>query len=120
MSISKRISRRDEYYWNKLDNTAKVYPAISGNNSTNVFRLSVKLKETVNPNFLKSALSASLKLIPAFNVKLRRGLFWYYFDSNFASPIVKKDCSFPCNSIDRFKENGFLFRVTYFEILKRK
>lgn len=115
MNRSKNISRKEEYYWNRLDNTAKVYPAISGNNSTNVFRLSVKLKEKVVPSFLENALQTALKLLPTFNVKLRRGLFWYYFDTNFARPTVREDSTFPCNSIDRFKENGFLFRVTYFE-----
>ncbi len=115
MKLGKQISRKEEFYWNKLDNTAKVYPAISSNNATNVFRLSVKLKEKVLPDLLEQALKNSLKLLPAFNVKLRRGLFWYYFDTNFAVPTVREDATFPCNKIDRFKDNGFLFRVTYFE-----
>ena len=56
MKRGKQISRKEEFYWNKLDNTAKVYPAISSNNATNVFRLSVKLKEKVLSDLLDQAL----------------------------------------------------------------
>ena len=33
--------------WDKLDNTAHVFPVIAGNEMTNVYRISVVLKEEV-------------------------------------------------------------------------
>ena len=35
--------------WYKLDNAAKIFPAISHNDSSNYFRLSAVLKEEVKP-----------------------------------------------------------------------
>ena len=35
--------------WDKLDNTAHVFPVIAGSEMTNVYRISVVLKEEVQP-----------------------------------------------------------------------
>lgn len=109
------MNRKEEFYWNRLDNTAKVYPAISSSRSSNVYRICVKLKEPVKPEVLEQALQETLQQLPIYNVKLRKGLFWYYFETNFSKPVVREDHLFPCTPIDKWPNNGFLFRLTYFD-----
>ena len=104
----------DEGYWDRLDNAAKLFPAITNRRSPNVFRFTAVLKEDVVPEVLESALEKALSIMPSFAVKLHRGLFWYYFDVNNEHPTVKKECSYPCAPIYRAREKGFLFRVTYY------
>ncbi len=103
-----------EFYWNKLDNAAKMYSAVSREQATNVFRLSVQLSSPVEPDTLQTALEQALRDMPSFQVKLRKGLFWHYFETNFAAPRVRQDYTYPCAKIDRNITNGYLFRLTYF------
>ncbi len=104
----------DEAYWDKLDNAAKLFPAITNTRSPNVFRLTAVLTDEVVPEVLQSAVEKALSIMPSFAVKLHRGLFWYYFDVNNERPVVREDNSYPCAPIYRAKERGFLFRVTYY------
>lgn len=36
-------------------------------------------------------------MVPAFAVKLHRGLFWYYFDANRETPPVREEYAYPCS-----------------------
>ncbi len=105
----------DEAYWDSLDNTAKMIPAITTSRSPNVYRLTAVLFETVDEDVLQTALEKALSIMPSFSVKLHRGLFWYYFDTNTERSRVKKERAYPCRPIYRAGERGFLFRVTYYE-----
>ncbi len=104
----------DECYWDRLDNAAKLFPAITSTRSSNVFRFTAVLREEVDPAALQWALEQALAIMPSFGVKLHRGLFWYYFDVNNEKPKVRKETAYPCAPIYRGRERGFLFRVTYF------
>ena len=104
----------DEAYWDRLDNAAKLFPAITNTRSPNVFRLTAVIKEEVDPKILQRALELALSIMPAFSLKLNRGLLWYYFDFNNEKPKVREERSYPCTPIYRARERGFLFRVTYF------
>ncbi len=104
----------DETYWNGLDNTAKLFPSITTTRSPNVFRLSAVLFDEVEPQALQTALEKAIAIMPAFALKLHRGLFWYYFDVNDERPIVTMEHTYPCAPIYRAGEKGFLFRVTYY------
>ena len=106
--------QREEYYWHKLDNAAKVFPAVRSSSNSSVFRLSAKLCEEINPKLLESAVEQALKELPTFNVKLRRGVFWYYWETNFLKPIIAEDKTYPLRRMDKRQNNGFMFRVTYF------
>ena len=46
--------------WRKLDNTAKLFAAVAGEDLSNVFRLSVSLKAEVKPHLLSQALERTL------------------------------------------------------------
>ncbi len=53
----RKASRRArEPKWDKLDNTAHLFPVIAGDDMTNVYRISVVLKEPVIGSTLQRAL----------------------------------------------------------------
>ena len=62
--------------WDKLDNTAHVFPVIAGSEMTNVYRISVVLKEEVQQDLLQQALDIVLPKFEIFHVRLRQGIFW--------------------------------------------
>lgn len=103
-----------EFYWKRLDNAAKGFSAISNAKNTNVYRISVQLNIPVEEEILRKAVEQSLIDLPMFAVKQRKGLFWYYLESNFAHPVVTKEKNYPCLRMEGGANNGFLFRVTYF------
>lgn len=100
--------------WFKLDNAASVFPGQNTSTWSNIFRFSVELKTEVNPDILKTALERIMPRFPEFDVRIRRGLFWYYFEKNPTKcPSVNPDIKNPCHRV-KFKENdGYLFRVYY-------
>ena len=104
----------NETYWDRLDNAAKIFPAITTARSSNVYRLSAVIYEDVEPDALQKALEKALEIMPAFSLKLHRGLFWYYFDVNNDRPIVRAETKYPCAPVYRSGERRFLFRVTYY------
>lgn len=101
--------------WRRLDNTAKIFPVIANENMSQVFRISVTLKSQIQPEVLQRALEDILPGIRGFRVKLRRGLFWYYFEENTKIPKVSRENTYPCRYIDPHGNQKFLFRVTYYE-----
>lgn len=78
----KKDEKRRPIRWDKLDNTANLFPSIAGESMTNVYRISVILTEEVQREFLQEALDIVLPKIDGFNVRLRTGVFWYYFEEN--------------------------------------
>jgi NRPS condensation-like uncharacterized protein len=104
----------NEYDWYKLDNAAKIFPAISGNHTSSVYRVDVRLKNTVNPVLLENAVNMVLPSFPAFMVRMRKGFFWYYFEHNFERVIVEEENSYPCSRIYAEKDVGYLFRFSYY------
>lgn len=101
--------------WRRLDNTAKLFPVISSENLTNVFRVSVTLKDKIDASILQQALSEVLPWFQGINVRLRRGIFWYYFESKKKIPTIEKETTYPCKYLDPHAPVHFLFRVSYYE-----
>lgn len=111
---NKRTQR--EIRWDRLDNTAHLFPVIAGESMTNVYRISVSLTEMVQPEPLQEALDIVLPKFDGFNLRLRRGVFWYYFEENGKpAPRVREENSFPCRYIQPNKNRSYLFRVTYYK-----
>ena len=76
--MAKKASHRRTIRWDKLDNTAHLFPVIAGESMTNVYRISVSLKEEIIPELLQEALDIVLPKFDGFNLRLRMGVFWYY------------------------------------------
>ncbi len=99
--------------WYKLDNAGKVYPSLYNPNNTNVFRLSALFFEEIDGALLQDALEITLQRYKTFNVKLRKGLFWYYLEPNSKKAFVKEESPYIFQSIHK-DNNNFLFAVSYF------
>ena len=100
--------------WRKLDNTAKIF-SMEDYTNNNTFRLSVVLKEKINPSYLKDAVIRTLIDYPSYKVKIRAGFFWNYFEKNDNDVIIEEENEMPCESINFVMNNDYLFKVTYFD-----
>ena len=100
--------------WYTLDNAAKIFPAVYKRSDTNSYRLSALLKENIDPNILKKATIDALKRFPSLCVKLKRGVFWYYLEHNYNTPIIEEEDPYLFNSVHIHTHNGFMFTVSYF------
>lgn len=98
--------------WFKLDNAAKIYPAARSSRWNAVFRMSVVLKEEVKPEILQQALDDVIDRFPSFSVTLKKGFFWYYFQSVDEKPKIQEEKDFPC-SMMRLSGRGYVFRVLW-------
>ena len=101
--------------WYRLDNAAKLYPSIKTSRWSSVYRLSISLAEPVDKNLLEQAAAIAVKRTPAFNLRIKRGLFWFYFEQNGNEPIIYEDVLYPCANIQPRLNNGFLFKLRYYQ-----
>lgn len=102
--------------WYKLDNAAKIFPSVSNKGRTNVFRLSFDMAKDVDPLLLQEALEIVANRFPMLNVRLKKGMFWYYFETNEKIPLVQPESPFITSMMEYYKDNNeFLFRIYYFK-----
>ena len=99
--------------WFKLDNAAKIYPAARSSRWNAVFRMAVVMKDEVKPDILQQALDDIIDRFPTFQVTLKKGLFWYYFQYVDEKPKIEEEKDYPC-SIMRLTGRGHVFRVLYY------
>lgn len=115
MEQKKKESERS-IRWERLDNTAHLFPVIAGESMTNVYRISVTLNELVQPDLLQEALDIVLPKFDGFNLRLQMGVFWYYFEENGKpAPTVRQESMFPCRFIKANRNRSYLFRVSYYK-----
>jgi NRPS condensation-like uncharacterized protein len=105
------MSKDEPIKWYRLDNAAKLYPAIKSRKWTAVFRVSLTLTETVDREVLQQALADATARMGIFSCRLRAGAFWYYFEPNKTKPDVMDDAVNPCIRLYRREKTGYLFRV---------
>ncbi|MCF8217644.1 MAG: hypothetical protein K9I29_00555 [Bacteroidales bacterium] len=95
-------------FWLRLDNAAKIFPAVMTKEMSTVFRLTAILNETVSISALMKAVSRVEKRFPYFLVRLKEGFFWYYLEY-YPSPIpIEPDDKQPCRF---FPNDGLLIRI---------
>lgn len=112
----KAASTTREIRWDQLDNTAHLFPVIAGESMSNVYRISVTLTELIDSECLQQALDIVLPKFDGFNLRLRQGVFWYYFEENGKpAPKVREETTFPCRYIHQNRNNSYMFRVTYYK-----
>ncbi|MCM1251518.1 MAG: alcohol acetyltransferase [Clostridium sp.] len=101
--------------WYKLDLSAIVYPTLQRKDFSSVYRLSVVLKEEINPELLQKALDMTLPRFPTYKVAIRKGLFWRYLEpNNRPGPFVTPDIKNPCMPMPFKANNRYLLRVYYY------
>ncbi len=106
---------REQHVWYRLDNAALIYPSVQSDRITTVFRLSMTLKEPINPKVLQQSLEAVISYFPFYRVRLRRGFFWYYLEHNPKVLRVEKDVRYPMGRLHPRRGSQFLFRVRYWQ-----
>ena len=110
-----RYGTEERIRWDRLDNTAHLFPVIAGESMSNVYRIFVELNEEIVPEQLQAALDIVLPKFDGFNVRLRQGIFWYYFEENGKpAPKVRKEAAYPCRYIAQNRNRSYMFRVTYY------
>ena len=110
---SREKSARREWY--KLDLSAIVYPTLQRRDFSSVYRLSVVLKEEIQPDILQKALNMTLPRFPTYKAAIRKGLFWRYLEpNNRPGPFVQEDVKNPCQPMHFKANNRYLVRVYYF------
>ena len=100
--------------WFKLDNAAKLYPAVSTSRWSSTFRLSAELEAPVDPALLQKAADQVMERFPSLKVRMRRGLFWYYLEEIREPLTVRPDEGGPCMPFHFRKDHGYLLRVFYY------
>lgn len=100
--------------WFRLDNAGILFPGQNTSKWSNIFRVSIELKEEIDPVILKQALKNIMPRFPSLAVRMRKGVFWYYLEKNpLKAPEIHEDIQNPCYRV-KFKESDrFLFRVYY-------
>lgn len=101
--------------WFRLDNVAKVFPVLAKNNQKNYFRLVIELHTTIDAKKLQTALEKTIKRFPTFQVRLRKGLFWYYFEQLDTTPKILPETNYLGQLDNIFSQHQFLFYVLYHE-----
>lgn len=109
--------KRSRLKWNKLDNTGNLFPVIAKPGMSNVYRVSVLLKEDIREELLQKALEQVLPYFDMFQSCMKKGIFWYYLESSpVPFPKVKKENTYPCLYIDPDNnKNDHLFRLSYYK-----
>lgn len=102
-------------HWERLDNMAKVFPALVSQEDSEVFRISCVLKEPVEPDILEDAVYAAMEEYPLFSCTLRHGMFWYYLEKTSYKPHIHEENTTPCGPIYRNEPCGLLFDVSYYQ-----
>lgn len=110
-----RAGKGKKDIWYKLDLSAIVYPTLQRRDFSSVYRLSVVLKETIDPALLQTALDRTLPRFPTYKVAIRKGLFWRYLEpNNRPGPYVMEDIKNPCMPMPFKGNNRYLIRVYYY------
>lgn len=102
------VRQKGDNFWLRLDNAAKIYPAIQNDELTAVFRVSVVLTQRVKAKALLDAVGLLEQRFPYYKVKPRTGFFWYYLESHDSPTPVKPDTDVPCRA---FAKGDLIFRV---------
>lgn len=105
---------KDGENWLKIDNAGLIYPSASSEKWNNVFRVSAYLKQDVDKEILQQALNIVILRFPNFDVTIRRGFFWYYFQSLNEYPVVEEEKTYPCRRME-INSKKHLFRVLYYK-----
>src|SRR5664280_625645 len=100
-----------EIGWLKLDNAAKLFPAIMSGELTSVFRITVFLKKPIKFSAIKEAVEISSRRFPYFSVSLGSGLFWYYLEYNHQIPRILTEEKIPCTAFATKRKNEPLYRI---------
>ncbi len=97
----------------KLDLAGKLFPAVQSKNNSSVFRVAVVLREPVDAHALQLALNMIYERYSLFFLRIRKGVFWHYFDKNPLHFRVEEERRSPCESIAAYENRGHIMKILY-------
>lgn len=102
--------------WYRLDNAGLMYSSLQQEHYSAIYRFSAMMTQPVDRAALQRAIDKTMPRFPTFSVRMRRGLFWYYFEQNTSpGPFLKEDISEPCQPIRYNEDHGWLIRFYAYE-----
>ena len=105
------VTKKD---WYKLDLSAIVYPTLQRRDFSSVYRLSVLLKEDIDPEVLQKAVDMTMPRFPTYKAAMRKGVFWRYLEPNHRpGPFVQPDIRNFCMPMPFKANNRYLLRIYY-------
>ncbi len=106
--------KKGSHGWYPLDLSAIVYPTLQRRDFSSVYRLSMLLKEEIQPDILQKAVDITLPRFPSYKVAMRKGLFWRFLEpNNRPGPFVQKDVRNFCMPMPFKTNNRYLIRFYY-------
>ena len=101
--------------WYRLDLSAIVYPTLQRRDFSSVYRLSVVLKEEIDPAVLQQAVDQVMPRFPTYKAAIRKGVFWRYLEpNNRPGPFVQPDVKNHCQPMHFKGNNRYLVRFYYY------
>lgn len=114
MKGGQAVAQRKKWY--QLDNAGVLYSALQSSTYSPVYRFSAVLDRRVDPAALQRAVDRTMPRFPTFDLRLRRGVFWHYFESDDRpGPFVQEDVRNCCQPMDLGGVESRLVRVYYYE-----
>ncbi|MBR5349414.1 MAG: hypothetical protein IK125_09370 [Lachnospiraceae bacterium] len=101
--------------WYKTDNVSKAFLATVSKRETRAFRLSITLKEDVDPELLQQAVMSAIQDRPQVQVRIRRGFFWHYLEDTDLQPKVREEDDRICPLLYVPGKTMLHYQVTYFK-----
>lgn len=95
----------------KLDNAAKLFPAISSSELTSVFRITVGLDRPVRYSCLMEAIDITVERFPYYRVVLGSGIFWHYLEYTDRNPELLPEEEIPCKAFLIRQKKTLLYRI---------
>ena len=103
-----------EAKWKRLDNAAKIFPALAAQEDSEVFRIACSLYEDVEPGLLQMAVDTAIEEHPAFTDTIRAGVFWYYLEDTGLRPTVHEETESPLQPLYD-ERNRLLIDISYYK-----
>ncbi len=100
--------------WYKLDVAANLFPSVTTENHSSVFRMSAVMSEKIDCVALQEATNKIMPAFPMLFTRMNKGVFWNYLATNSKPFVVKEEKNQPCEIINITKNNGYLMRILYF------
>jgi len=105
----------DHLDWYRMDNAATLFTLVHSSRIPCMYRVSSTLTKPVNKTILQQALLNIMPRFPYYNVNMKRGMFWFYWETNTEKPKVITETRYPTQKLPVRKSGEFPFSVLVFK-----